>query len=317
MKEEIKNHWQLWIFCLTIGIVLIVVYKALDSMGYLVDFFKNFFAILTPFLTGLLLAYLLYIPERKIEKAFKKSKVYFFRKKARKCGILTTYIIAILIIFIIVNVILPVLVNSVNELIGNIGTYYTKIIDFYNKMPEDSFFKTEKVYAALKELQNTDLQQYLSFERITGYVKSAVGFARGFFDIFIIIVVSVYFLNERNEILNFAKKLFKALFKEKTCNYISKYFYKSNGVFFRFISSQFVDAVLVGVLTTIAMKIMGIKYASLLGFSIGLFNMIPYFRCNFCNWNFCTYYTCYSRIFKNCYYVNSNYYITTNRCQYN
>ena len=37
-----------------------------------------------------------------------------------------------------------------------------------------------------------------------------------------------------------------------------------------------IDAVVVGILTTIAMSIMQIKYAPLLGFIIGLFNIIPY-----------------------------------------
>ena len=35
-------------------------------------------------------------------------------------------------------------------------------------------------------------------------------------------------------------------------------------------------AIVVGILTSVAMWIMGIKYAPLLGFMIGLFNMIPY-----------------------------------------
>lgn len=67
------------------------------------------------------------------------------------------------------------------------------------------------------------------------------------------------------------------MFKEKTVNKIERYFYRANGVFFKFISSQFIDALIVGILATIVMKILNIKYATLLGFAIGLFNMIPYF----------------------------------------
>lgn len=37
------------------------------------------------------------------------------------------------------------------------------------------------------------------------------------------------------------------------------------------------DAIVVGILTAIAMSIIGVKYAVLLGFMIGLFNLIPYF----------------------------------------
>ena len=277
MKEELKGHWKTWVFFLTLGTIFIILYKALDSIGYLGDFIGNFISVISPFLVGLLLSYLLYIPESKIEKLYKRARARFCRKHARKLAILTTYIIAILILFIIINVILPVLLESVNELIVNLQSYYVKVIDTYNNLPEDSIFKTEQVYNALKELQNFDLQQYLSMDRITGYVKSVVGVAKGIFDVFVAIVVSVYILAERNEILQFFKKIIRAIFKEKTYTSIEQYFYKANGIFFKFISSQLIDAIIVGVLATIVMNILQIKYASLLGFTIGLFNMIPYF----------------------------------------
>lgn len=55
------------------------------------------------------------------------------------------------------------------------------------------------------------------------------------------------------------------------------YMDRTNNIFFKFISSQLLDAIIVGILVTIAMSIIGVKYAVLLGFMIGLFNIIPYF----------------------------------------
>ena len=68
----------------------------------------------------------------------------------------------------------------------------------------------------------------------------------------------------------------RAIFKKETYETIDKYFTKANQIFFTFISSQLLDAVIVGILTTIAMMILKVKYAPLIGFTIGLFNMIPY-----------------------------------------
>lgn len=96
------------------------------------------------------------------------------------------------------------------------------------------------------------------------------------FDVFVAVIVSVYILAERVEILKSIKKLAEAIFKEKTYKNLDKYFNNSNEIFFKFIASQFLDAVIVGIMTTIAMTIMGVKFAPLLGFLIGLFNMIPY-----------------------------------------
>ena len=88
--------------------------------------------------------------------------------------------------------------------------------------------------------------------------------------------MSVYILAERGEILKFAKKLCKALFKEETYLTIGKNFRRSNEVFFKFLSSQLLDGIIVGILTSVAMSILHVKYAVLLGFMIGLFNLIPY-----------------------------------------
>ena len=84
-------------------------------------------------------------------------------------------------------------------------------------------------------------------------------------------------LSERTEILKFLRKFANAVFAKDTYNMVSRYFNKSNEVFFKFISGQVLDAIVVGVLTSVAMSIIGVKYAVLLGFIIGLFNLIPYF----------------------------------------
>ena len=150
-------------------------------------------------------------------------------------------------------------------------------METYNGLPEDDFSKSEVIHGALNEIQNIDLKQYISIENITDYLKGAMSVASRVLDIFIAFVVSIYILSERTEIITFFKRFFGVTLKKKTYSKLGKYFYDSNQVFFKFISSQLVDAIVVGILTTIAMKIIGVRYAALLGFTIGLFNMIPYF----------------------------------------
>ena len=81
----------------------------------------------------------------------------------------------------------------------------------------------------------------------------------------------------RKDILNFFKKAAKAILKKETYEQLGKYFNKSNEIFFKFLSGQVFDAIIVGIITAVAMSILGVKYAVLLGFMIGLFNLIPYF----------------------------------------
>lgn len=274
--DEIRNKGKKWLYWFLLGVAIIVVYKALDNFGDVMGVFAKFFEIITPFLVGIFISYLLYMPCKKMEQAYRKSKVKWVTKKARVLGILTVYLIIVLLLVILVNFILPVVFESVMDLINNIQHYYEMAIANYNQLPDDNVLKSEMVNEAIQNVQNLDIKQYFQLEKILAYVMSAIDAVTGIFDVFVAMIVSVYILTERVEILATIKRLAEAIFKEKTYKNIGKYFNNSNEIFFKFIASQFLDAVIVGIMVTIAMSIMGIKFAPLLGFLIGLFNMIPY-----------------------------------------
>ena len=109
------------------------------------------------------------------------------------------------------------------------------------------------------------------------YAKGAISLLTGVVDIFVMIVVSVYALLERGKLLKFIKGLSSAILNEEICLKIGKYFNDSNKIFYKFLSSQIIDALIVGILATILMSILKVEYAVLLGFMVGLFNIIPYF----------------------------------------
>lgn len=279
--KEIKKNMSKWMYWFLLGVAIIIVYKVLDNFTSIGGAIGKFFNIITPFLAGTLLAYLLYIPASRIEKVFSKNKNKFWKKKARALSVFITYVLAILVIIILVNVILPVITESVAELINNFQGYWNSAIERLNALPEDSFLKSQMVTDAVKSIgeaiQNIDLKQYLNPDRITTYVKSVLGVASGIFDVFVTFAVSVYILLQRGQIVNFIGKIGIAMFDRKTCDKIGEYVDSTNRIFFKFISGQLIDAIVVGILVTIAMLIIGVKYAVLLGFMIGLFNIIPYF----------------------------------------
>ena len=275
--NEIKNNGKKWFYWFMLGVCIIIVYKLLDNFSDIMNVLKNFISILTPFLVGVLIAYLLYIPCKKVEKLYKNSKVEILKKKSRAFSIFTVYFIAILLIIILFNFILPIVINSVTELATNIQGYYENTLKNYDDLPESSILKSAQVKEIIDNIKNIDIKQFFNFDKIFEYLKSAIQLVTGIFDIFVAFIVSVYILAERTEIMKFLKRFANAIFKKKTYENIGKYFNKTNQVFFKFLSSQFLDAIVVGILTTIAMSLMGVRYAPLLGFMIGLFNMIPYF----------------------------------------
>ena len=279
--NEIKKNLSKWMYYFLLGVAIISVYKFLDNVTAIGQAIKGFFDVIAPFLTGTLLAYLLYIPASRIEKRFQKSKKKIIKKKARGISVFITYILAIALIILLVNVILPVVIDSVMELVNNFQNYWNVAMEKLGALPDDSILKSKQVEDIVKSIgdsiQNIDFKQYVSTDKITGYIKSVIGVANGIFDIFVSFVVSVYILLQRGPIMNFFRKLTMAIFDEKTCDKIGKYVDSTNRIFFKFISGQIIDGIIVGILVTIGMSVIGVKYAVLLGFMIGLFNIIPYF----------------------------------------
>ena len=276
--EEKKKPLKKWFYWFSLGIAIIVVYKLLDNIGPISSWIKGLFGVLMPFIIGLLIAYLLYIPCRKFESWYKKvKKPKFISRKARILSIITVYAITILIIILALNFVIPNIAKSITDLVTNFGDYYNNTMANYEQLPEDSILKNDIVKQLAENIKNIDLKQYLSMDKIVEYAKGAINAVSGVFSAFVSLIVSIYLLAGRRQILDFLKRMAHAVLKENTYNLVSRYFHKSNEVFFSFIGGQVLDAVVVGILTSIAMSIIGVKYSVLLGFMIGLFNLIPYF----------------------------------------
>lgn len=275
MKEGQKH--KKWISYFIFAVSIIIIYKLFDNLEGVKAFLSNLLSVLMPFLIGIFIAYLLYFPCKSIEKIYGKAKIKFICKKKRTFAVMTTYLIALLVLVIIVNVIIPTLSKSIVDLASNLPTYYKNITEYVENQPENSILNQIGAKEIIRNLEQIDIKQWFSIENIINYVKSALGVVNGVFSTFVAIVVSIYLLSERSEILQFIKKITEATFSAKVRNNLGKYFGQANEIFYKFISSQVLDGIVVGTILSIAMTIMGVKYSVLLGFMIGIFNIIPYF----------------------------------------
>lgn len=276
MKDEIKRGKK-WIYWFSLGVSLIIIYKILDSFSAIGNWFSNLFSILSPFIVGIIIAYILYIPSKKLERAFSKIKLKFISKKARGLSVFIVYLLLLLILFFAFKFIVPLLIESFQDLVNNLQSYYVGIKNSIADLPEDSFLKSDAAMKALNDLTTFKIEDYISMDKLTQYAQGVISFASGIFDIFVAFIVSVYLLLERNEIVKFFKKFAESSFKKDTYKNITRYFKQSNEIFCNFLIGQLSDAIVVGIMTSIAMSIMHVKYAVMLGIFIGVLNMIPYF----------------------------------------
>ena len=277
-----NKHFSKWIYWFTLGLAIAIAYKAVDTLGIAFSAIGNFISIVTPFIIACFVAYLFYKPCVAIEDAFNNTKKLKFLKKHRRgTSVFIVYFMALVILLIIINFIRPAIETSVEDLALNIPNYYSSAIKFLKNLPEDSIWVQLNVADLVENLEGFNLSEkiveWVDIENATQYIKGIVGAAGIVFDIFVIIVVSVYILLERRDIKSFIQNLFKATLSEEKNKKLSEIYDNSNFIFYNYITSQILDGFIVGVIVSIIMSIMKIKYAVLLGFMIGLFNIIPYF----------------------------------------
>ena len=200
MKE--KGNISKWLYWFSLALGIIFVYKFLDSFTQIGVFISNLFAILMPFIMGILIAYILSIPCKRVEECYKKTKFKFINKHSRGLSIITIYLIILLILFILVNVILPPIIESVTDLVSRLPGYYNSIIRSLSNLPEDSFWVRINAKEIVNNISKIDFAKYLNMENITGYVKGVISVASGIFDIFVTLVISIYILRDRKKIIN-------------------------------------------------------------------------------------------------------------------
>ena len=271
-----KKNNKKWMYWFSLGFAIIVIFNIFDNIESIARFLGGVGETLAPFFVGILIAYILYMPAKKIEQFFEKSKIRFIKKKSRGLAIIFVYLIIAILIAIALNCIFPIISESVIDLVSNFEKYLNDTIEKYNSLPEENFLRGEEIKSVIEKIQNIDIYKYININNVMKYAENAIGVVTGVVDFFLAIIVSIFVLAQRTRIITYIKRFLNATFKERTYNNINKIFNNTNQVFFRFLAGQFLDAVIVGILTTIVMSIMGIKYAPLFGFLIGLFNMIPY-----------------------------------------
>ncbi|MCL2884712.1 MAG: hypothetical protein FWF49_04440, partial [Oscillospiraceae bacterium] len=111
------GNW-LWAFLLAVAVV--VVYKTFDNFGAIWSFFARFAAILTPFIAGFVIAFLLYSPANALEKFLKKHRWGILTRGARGVSVLAVYLVLIAALTLLAVFGIPALATAVTNFVSGL-----------------------------------------------------------------------------------------------------------------------------------------------------------------------------------------------------
>lgn len=275
MKNN-KNTAQ-WVKLFLLGLALIVIYKAFDSLGWIWLGIREMFSILTPFVVGFVIAFLLFAPVNRLDGFFRKRKWKFFQKAARPLAVAIVYVLALVLLGGLVYVVIPALVSAVSDFVANVPTYYANVMAFLRQYTQEGgLFEDFDIQGKIQEVY-AFIQQYLTVERILSYVSSLSQATSSLVDVIMAFIVSVYMLLGRESLIRALKSVLELFIKPRTMSMLSLYGHKTARIFYNYIYSQLVDAVVVGILATIGFLLARMPNAPVFGMLLGIANMIPYF----------------------------------------
>ena len=272
--KELKNYSGIFI----VGVVLIAVYKTFDSMDKLFDWGRTFLSLLTPFVVGGCIAYVLAIPCRKIEAFCQKTKLDFISKHRRGIAVSFIYLLFVAVIVLLLVSLLPALLRSITQFMEQLPSLIQGLVSWFNALGIYTIDHSLMEKFLASDIFSPDrLLRGFSFDHVNRYAKGVMNFGSSLLDIFLGIIISIYLLLDRQNLKQVFLRLTRTFIGETPRRILGRYFSKINEFVTLYISCQLVDAIIVFVLSFLALTILQVNYAPLLALMVGAFNLIPYF----------------------------------------
>ena len=255
-------------------------------------------SLISPFLMGAAIAFILNVPMRAIENGLfgrEWSKVRKSSKKGRArrpspeeirlkikrpISYILTLLAVALVIFVVMFLIVPELANTFKIIGKALPGFYTEVQGWIavlsEKFPEAADYLTglQVDWKALVEKVIDLVQNSGIFSSAFGAVSSLVS---GVFDFFVGFCFSIYLLMQKEKLSLQCRKILYAWLPKEKVDYIVRVGTLSCVTFSRFLSGQCLEALILGTMFFISMTIFGFPYALLIGVLVAVTALIPIF----------------------------------------
>ncbi|MBR6696992.1 MAG: AI-2E family transporter [Lachnospiraceae bacterium] len=284
--EANRKYFTICIYSLFVILVALIMWKLLYNWDNTVNGIKKIISILSPFIVGAFIAFMLSPMNIFFRDTFFAKKLKIKSEKLQSIlAIIVTYTIFIGVVTVLIIFIIPQVGQSVSDLVARVPGWYTMaeeyIINFSTSHPELDFIDFNKIIASLKE---TNLVEQV-VSRITNVIPNIIAFlldtsiniVRMLFNLLIAIIVSIYILFDKKHFKNGFRRLLYAIFPRRITLLVVDILKESHHIFSGFLFGKVVDSIIMGLLCFIAMTLLQLDYPILISVIVGITNVIPYF----------------------------------------
>jgi len=297
LKFELdKTYVKIAVHTILTATILYILYSLISNLGSILKtvlaVLGLVFSVLSPLIIALVIAYLLHPLVSWIDTTMATNIRYIpwqantndkYQHLRRTASVLITYLLFLAMItlfiyslYVLISGSLPkhLDLNSMLTSITNYSNTYNELFGRLIKTLETSGLSDSMKNQLLTLIQVT--QNFIG-NGIAGLFTSLQHFGNNLLDILLGFVIAFYLLKDVEYFSNLYHEGTSLLFNRRHNEKLSGFIADINQVVSNFMRGQLLVALIVGVCSSIALYIVGLDFAVLVGMTAGLCNIIPYF----------------------------------------
>jgi predicted PurR-regulated permease PerM len=220
-----------------------------------------------PFFMAMIIAYLLHPLVTRLER----------KKISRTKGIILIYLLFSILMVTITIFIIPELINNTKDLMNTIPDLTTRYQLKFNNIImaiQSSKWSPDIKSAIYREIQNgASFAQNYVLDILRKSLSALLSGIKVMFDLVLAMIIAYYFIKDAK----YFKEVALSFTPRKWRNGLITTGREINLILSNFIQGQLITALIVGLLETVGLMIINIKYPLILGVVGGVANIIPFF----------------------------------------
>ena len=271
IKDLLEKRWFANLAAVCGGVLL---YMFLTHFTEIFSWMSGVVKIFEPVLAGIIMAYLLEPAVR-----FFEQKVFSTmpENRARMLGVLSAFILLLLIIIGAFGIIIPAIVNSVSSLVSVMAdeSAIDNLISSLNKLGMDLHLDLTMLTSYLD--QGVDVIVDYIKDNAAQILNTTINIGSSIVNIVIGLIIALYLLLGKKQIMGSIAEFRQASMKPETFAKHNTFFKRCHEILISYIGCNLLDAVIVGVINAIVMMLLGMPYISLVSVIVGVTNLLPTF----------------------------------------
>ena len=254
----------------------VVVYLLLSHIGNIWHGITVVFGFISPVFGGIILAYLIdalvVFFEKKVFKKISSDK------RRRLVSLVVAMLLLLAFLVTLALTLIPQVFESVRVLVNNLGGYVRSLQDTFDQ-PVLTFGKFRLDISTLIQYGEGMLERLALTlrENIGRVLDASVNIGKGFFNGVICVILAIYFLMSKEQLLEVIKKAMWQHMDEQKFRRLSLVGRQCNRILISYIACDLFDGLIVGVANFIFMTVFGMPYGVLVSVFVGLTNLLPTF----------------------------------------